>query len=125
MLPQAVAARGSELRAAIQDAQGNLDGAQQHLQQAAASALQHTAALSADDLCSSEAVRGRLAELAAAKSLAAVAGMILDWCSTTPHVHTCLSCFARCSTHIGRSKKGCRPPRIVLLYMQKGTAAYA
>ena len=68
---QEVAARGAELSAAVGDAQGELEGAQQRLQHAAARALPHTAALSAEELRCSDAVRGRLAELAAAKTLAA------------------------------------------------------
>jgi hypothetical protein len=64
-----VAARSAELRAAVQDAQGSLDGAHQHLQRVAEAALQHTPALSPQELGNVGAIRGRIAELAAAKAL--------------------------------------------------------
>ena len=68
---QEVAAWSAELRASVQEAQGNLSSVEIQLQHVAATALPHTPALSAEDLCNAEAIRGRLAELAAAKVLTA------------------------------------------------------
>jgi hypothetical protein len=68
---QEVTAQAAVLRSAAQEAQGALESAQARLAHAASAAAPHTTVLQAEELRNADAVRGRLAELTHAASVAA------------------------------------------------------
>lgn len=70
---QAVQERAAALEHELADAQSAADAAEHRARQAAAAAAAQSPALTSDDLADESMVRGRLAELAAAQSLAAAA----------------------------------------------------
>eukprot|EP00892_Ulva_mutabilis_P012666 jgi/Ulvmu1/9772/UM056_0012.1 len=70
---QAVQDRAAVLESEVAEAQAAVDASEHRARQAAAAAAAHTPALAAGDLADAAMVRGRLAELAAAQSLAAAA----------------------------------------------------